>query len=173
MSNLILPMYKIYRFFFVFLCILFCYNSLICQELDKNISDAGLRSLEQLIFQDLTGKHADLNMQKYLLSDDERGAMIEKLNKFVDSASLNSFGKLDDVLKTQAINYIKGNHILFKSVEFLGFEKSDYYGYDLFGFHYNIEFKNPEMPASKINVIFSEINENYKLLFVYCNNLNF
>ncbi|MBX7225899.1 MAG: hypothetical protein K1X55_07700 [Chitinophagales bacterium] len=166
-------MNKIYKFsLFSFLILLYS-NSLISQELEKQITDEGLINLEKIVFQDLSGSNVDLNLQSYLLSDEERFSMVEKLNKFVDSASLNVFGKIEDVLKSQAINYVKGNKIMFKNVEFLGLEKSDYYGYDLFGFHYKVKFKDEEIPESKINVIFSRMSGNYKLLFIYCNNLNF
>ena len=166
-------MNKIYKFLlFSFILLLYC-NSLTSQVLEKKITDEVLLDLEKMVFHDLTGKNVDLILQSYILSDEERFGIIQNLNKYVDSASLNVFGKIDDVLKSQAVNYIKGNKVLFKDVEFLGLEKSDYYGYDLFSFHYKIKFKDEEIPQAKINVIFSRISANYKLLFIYCNNLNF
>lgn len=168
-----MPMKKIYNSICLFGLLFACFNSLKAQDFNKSIPEESLSKIQEILLNDLSQGEKPIKSLIFLLSDEERNEMISKLSILVDSNSLNAFGNLDQVLKSEAITYIHGNRSLFETVEYIGMEESNYYGYNLFSFHYKITFKDKNTPDTKIRVFFTKINDDYKMLFIYFNNLNF
>lgn len=166
-------MNKIYKLFLTIFLLFFLSNLLLAQELNKKFTDTKIEKIEAIIFNDLSKNDKTISLQSYLLSDEERNTMISKLSILVDSASLNAFGDLNTVLKSEAINYIFGYRNTFKKVEFMGMDSYDYFSYELNTFYYKIDFLDDQTPSSTIKVIFTRLDDEFKLLFIYNNNLNF
>ena len=166
-------MKKIYNSICLLGLLFVCFKPLKAQDFNKSIPEESLNKIQAVILNDLSQDKKSIESTTFLLSDIERNEMVSKLSILVDSNSLNAFGNLDQVLKSEAITYIHGNRSLFETVEYIGMEESNYFGYNLFSFHYKIAFKDKNTPDTKIRVFFTKINDNYKLLFIYFNNLNF